>query len=724
MAGYAQQNFLLNEAAVNAEANGRPQKYNAYYPKDEFDSQIAYLQDMLTKFNDDVTADYFNISAMLEDAAFVAGQQWDAIIQSQRTIDNKPTLTINTAPALIAQVMGNRYLNETSIKVLPESGGTKDIAKTRQGLIRSIEKLSNADRAYDIAMQNAVIGGLGNFRIVARYAMGDVFDQELAIDPIPNPGAVVWDRLRMDPTGRDAGHVFVQDLMTQTSFEKKWPWAQPAEFGSTLAYTQMLQTNGWVTVDLVRVVDYYRMCSEERTIAMLTDGSIVDVTDAPQEEWLPKVAHRDGPNGQGTGDPMIRQTQRLYCEMTKCSANNVLEGPFKFWTSRVLVFRVPGWEINVGDTWNRFGMIRFAKDPMRYRNFWKSVKAEKLMQTPKARWLASSQSVAGYESLYQNSNVSNDPLLLYDAEVAGKPEQLPPMQVEAALIQEAGEADQDIRNVTNLHEASLGQQSNEVSGKAINARVRVGELGTVVYQHNTNAAIGEGGGVLNDLIPYYYDTPRTIEVLGEDGKEAQQRINDPNDPSSINITTGKYRVTVTFGPSYTTRRLEAVETIETMINAHPEMIPQYGDILFDNMDLPGSDAMAQRAKALLPPALKKPEDMTPEEKQQAQQAAQGAAEAAKQTHDLQEATIALARAKVDGEAARIQKEQQQAKLAESQIAESQLRIQLMQAQIAKLDAEVPKIHAETDHIGATTEEVLAAVALGLEDAKKQVVVKT
>jgi hypothetical protein len=614
--------------------------------------------------------------------------------------------------------MGNRLLNETAVRVLPDMGGTKDVAKTRQGLIRSIEKISNGDRAYDVAMQNQVIGGMGNFRVTAKYAASDVFDQELGLDPIPNPGAVVWDRLRMDPTGRDARHVYVQDLMLRTDFEKRWPWAQPGEVGSTLAYTQMLQTNGWMTVDLVRVVDFYHMCAVKRTIAMLNDGSIVDVTDKPPGDWINDVAMHPT-----SGAPIMRETMRPYCEMVKCSATNVLEGPFRYWTDRVLVFRVPGWEINVGDTWNRFGLIRFAKDPMRYRNFWKSVKAEKMMQTPRATWLASQEAVAGYEQDYRNSNVSNDPLLRYNAEAGSKPERLAPVQVEAALIQEASEADQDIRNVTNLHEASLGQQSNEVSGKAINARVRIGELGTVIYQHNLNMAIGEAGRVLNDLIPYYYDTPRMIKVLGEDGKSELVRINDPEDPESIDITVGKYQVTVTTGPSYTTKRVEAAETMETIINAHPEIMGWAGDILFRNLDIPGGEELAERAAKLLPPELQDMAEATPEQKKANDEKAQATQHAAKQADDKIEAEIAEARAKVDDWAAKVKETQAREALLVAQRDEVAARIAKMAAETQKIEAEVPKVHAETEHTAAMTQADLMATAAGFEDAKKQVVVK-
>lgn len=714
---YSQENYAKMKAAAEAVIAGRPEKKNEYYPKEDFKSQEEFLQDLCQTFNDDVTADYFNIQAFLEDAAFVAGQQWDPVMANQRILDQKPTLTINTAPALIAQVMGNRFLNETAVKVLPDMGGTREVAKVRQGLIRSIEKISNGDRAYDTAMQNSVIGGIGNFRIVPQYAANDVFEQELAIKPIPNPGAVIWDRMRQDPTGRDAKHVFVQDLMLRTEFEARWPWAQPGELGSTLAYTQMLQTNGWVTVDTVRVVDYYRMCAKKRTIAMLLDGSIVDVTEKPVDEWLADVAVHPV-----SGLPIMREALRTYCEMVKCSATDVLEGPFRYWTSRVLVFRVPGWEINVGDTWNRFGLIRFAKDPMRYRNFFKSVKAEKLMQTPKATWLATQESVAGHEDKFRYSNLSNDPLLMWNGETGQKPERIEPAQLEMAMIQEVNEADQDIRNVTNLHESSLGQQGNEVSGKAINARVRVGELGTVIYQHNLNLAIGECGGVLNELIPYYYDTPRTIKTLGEDGKSELQSINDPSDPASIDITRGKYQVTVTYGPAYTTKRVEAVETLETLINAHPEIMGWAGDLLFENMDIPGAEALAKRAAKLLPPGMRDVDEMSPEEQEQMQQAEAAAAKAAEEQSQLIQNQILEGQAKVEEWAARALESEARRELILAQKREVEARTGKTAAGIPAEELKADKTEAEIDKIRAETAVEIMAAEQGFEDAEKKTVV--
>lgn len=672
-----------NESDINhgKSPKGKP---NTYYPEG-YQDQEQFLMEMRQRFSDSVTADYFNITAMMQDSAFAAGEQWDPVVQADRLFNNKPTLTINTAPAIVGQVLGNRLMNETAINVIPDTGGSKPVANVRKGLIRSIQKQSQAQHAYNTALKNCVIGGLGWFRVTLEYSSNDVFTQDIVIGAIDNPAAVIQDRQATDPTGRDAKYTFIQDLMTIDQFRAAWPWASPGEIGANLAYTQMLQQQGWVTVDMIRVVSYWRLCSEKRTIAMFKDGKIVDVTEQPMPEWMDKVYV----NPQ-TGEPMVRESMRTYAEMCLCSATDVLEGPYRLWLDRIPVFRVPGWEIQVGDTRHRFGLLRFAKDPMRLRNYWRSIVAEKLMQTPKAVWTATKEAVQGHEEAWRQSNTTNDPLLIWNGEAGQAPQRVPPAQMEGALVEQAMMASQDIKDTTNIHEANLGQTSNEVSGKAINARQRIGELGTVIYQYNLNLAIEEAGRVINDLIPYVYDTPRTIKTLGEDGKADLVRINDPEDDKSIDITTGKYLITVTTGPSYETRRMEAVETMKELFGDAPEAYGVAADLFVENMDIPGAEQIAGRLRKNLPPQFQDPETMTDEEKQAAAQKADMDKEAA----DMQKAS-----AEADIEYKRAQSMQLMATAREAE------------ARAAKIMAEIEKTDAATHKtmIDAKSTEVHDAI---------------
>jgi hypothetical protein len=73
-----------------------------------------------------------------------------------------------------------------------------------------------------------------------------------------------------------------------------------------------------------------------------------------------------------------------------------------------------------------------------------------------------------------------------------------------------------MKDVTGIHDASLGIKINETSGKAINARQREGDVASLAYYDNGNAAVLEAGDVINQLIGQIYDGTRIIRVIGED----------------------------------------------------------------------------------------------------------------------------------------------------------------------------------------------------------------
>lgn len=589
-----------------------------------FADEAAFLQHMRKSFTEDADADRFNRDAAMEDARFMVGAQWDEVVRTAREAARKPVLTFNRLPAFVAQIVGNRRLNETSIKVIADNGGTKETAQVREDLIRSIQKISKAEKAYDRALENQVIGGIGNFQLLLDYTDNDVFLQELRVASIPDPLSVVWDRMLVDPTGRDARHCFVQERLTQDMFQQRWPWAMVADADLDEIYRGDLRTNGWYTQDDVRVVAWWRMITRRRELALLNDGAggtVADVTDLDPDSYLDRLMSRPD------GTPYLRAVDKPFAQMYLCSGLDVLEGPYTLPIDRVPVFRVPGWEVRVGEEVHRWGLLRFLKDPQKLHNYWRSVVAEKLMMTPRAKWLAPDTAVAGREKEWRNAHMSDDPLLVWNADAGTPPAPVPPAQLEQALIAEAQMTTQDLRDISNLHEASLGMQSNEVSGKAILARQRIGDLGTVIYHDNLNDAISECGRVMNDLLPIVYDTPRTVKILGPDGKDKMQAINGLT-ADAPDMTTGKYAVTVTTGPSYQTRRIETAESMMNLINAMPQAVSVAADLIVEAQDWNGADQIAKRLRKMLPPGILDPEDMTPQERQ--------AAAAGAQQHQAQE----------------------------------------------------------------------------------------
>lgn len=608
----------------------------------DFDSEAEFLADMREEFAKDISFDKFNRQAAQEDTQFMVGDQWNDTVRARREAARKPVMTINRLPAFVAQIVGNRRLNETVIKITPDAAEDVSVARVREGLIRNIQKVSRAELAYDKALENQVICGIGNFQAILDYDSDDVFDQSIRVAAINDPMAVVWDRMLQDGTGADARHVFVLDTYARKDFEAQWPWAQASDLEFSSAVMADLRSGGWFIENSVRVVSYWRMRTKKRTLALLNNGKTVDITDEEDPEVLNQVVMRED------GSPVMREVNRKYAQMYLCSGTDILEGPYNLEISRVPVFRVPGWEVNTGDRRHRWGLIRFLKDPQRLHNYWRSVIAEKLMLSPRAVWKATDTAVSGREQEWRQSHISDDSLLIWNSESGQEPKRVEPAQLEPALLGQAEITTQDIKDVSNIHEANLGMPSNEVSGAAIMARQRVSDTGTILYHDNLNKAIEQCGVVINELIPVVYDTARVIKVLGEDGQQDAQVINDFDNPNSIDITEGKYNVTVTTGPSYATKRIEAAANMMNLINAMPNVAQIAADKIVEAQDWPGAEEIARRLRMTLPPGIIDPKDMTPQQLQMAQGA---------QAQQQQTAQMAQA-----AEMAKLQKDQSQAAL--------------------------------------------------------------
>lgn len=614
---------------------------------DDFETEQEFLKHATKTFDADLSWDETNRRDGINDAEFAAGDQWEKFIKQRRIAAKKPTLTFNRLVAFIGQVVGGRRLNETVIKIAADDDAFKDTAKVRQALIRSIQKISKAEIAYNKAQENQVISGIGNFEACLEYAYDDVFEQDLKIRPINNAFSVVWDRFIQEPTGEDAEHVFTVRTMSHEDFKAEWPDKTVGDFSKD---TQLLGYDlkaGWLTSDKIRVVNYWRIRSRRRIVALLRDpedGSedVVDVTDKDGKDFLDRVVTND------EGVPVMREVDRKFAELYTLTSQDILEGPYELPINRVPIFRVPGWEFNVGEKVTRFGLIRFLKDPQRLHNYWRSVIAEKLTLTPKGNWIASVESVEGREAEWRNSHNSDDPLLTWNGEAGQAPIRVPPTQIEAGLIEQAGMASQDLRDISNIHEANLGQRSNEVSGRAIVARQRIGDTGTTIYSDNLELAIEACGRVLDQLIPFVYNTPRTITVLGEEGEELPaQVINDTTDESSVDITTGKYKVTSTTGPSTVTKRAEAADSMLNMVNAMPDTLAVAADKIIEAQDWPGSGEIARRLRNNMDPSLLNEKDLTDTQRQKLTQAQQQSQLQAQREEQIFQAELREKLAKAD-----------------------------------------------------------------------------
>ena len=136
------------------------------------------LNEALERFEETQSATNLNRLDAAKDIRFGRlADQWPAEIRKQRELEGRPCLTINRMPAFVRQVVNDARQNKPAIQVVPvDSGADIDTAEVIGGLCRAIERGSNAEVAYDTALEHAVSGGFGFFRIGIDYAQGDTFE--------------------------------------------------------------------------------------------------------------------------------------------------------------------------------------------------------------------------------------------------------------------------------------------------------------------------------------------------------------------------------------------------------------------------------------------------------------------------------------------------------------------------------------------------------------------
>lgn len=556
------------------------------YTPEGFESQEDFLSEMRESYALDLEFDRENRIEAVEDKRFAAGEQWDPIVLRHR--EGLPCLVINTVPQFTAQLVGDWRQSRNAVKVVPSENGDADVASIRSDLIRSIEMRSRAARVYDNAFESAITCGDGAYQIAVEYASEDVFDQEIVIKPIDDALSVVWDRMSIDPTGRDATHCFVDEIYPRKEFERLWPGADPSTLDNTTLND--CRAGGWIDTDGVRVTAYWRMIVRDRLLVLFEDGSIHAIDDNYDE-----LIERHG-------NPVrSRIAPCRYAQMHLVTGFKILAGPFEYKLTRLPIIRMSGRVVNLGGRRVRHGLVRFMKDPVRLRNFWRSVAAEQLGYAPKAQWIAPESAVEGREDDFRKAHLSRDPLLVYNDDAVAPPTRVQPPQIESALLNEAAVNTQDMKDVTGIHDASLGIRSNETSGRAIMARQREGDIASLTYYDNGNAAILEGGDVINQLIGQIYDGTRIIRVIGEDEQAKLLKINDPMDPNSPDLAVGTYDVAITTGASYTTRRVEAAQAMMEAVQVFPQLMQVAGDIIAKAQDWPGAQELSERLRKTIPP---------------------------------------------------------------------------------------------------------------------------
>lgn len=571
-------------------------------PEGEKTSDEDIIKSAKEKFSLARDVEQENREMALDDIRFgLLSEQWDEKIKNDRNKKGKPCLTINKLAANIRQVVNDSRQNKPAIRVRPvDDNSDPKTAEVFNGLIRNIETSSNADIAYDSAITQAVAGGFGYLRVNIDYADDDTFDRDIQIERIYDQFSVYGDPHATSADGSDWNCCFVVERMPKHEFEEKYPDADCSDFETDEDYD-------YVNEDGIWVAEYWKREESVKTICLLSNGVVQD-EDVYDE--LAEMYQAGGITKQETRATTAHKVTQYIITGKEVLETNEWAGKY------IPIVPVYGEEIIVENKRTFKSLIRDAKDAQRIFNYWRTTSTELVALAPKTPFIGEEGAFDVDTHKWESANVENYPYLTHKKGTA-PPQRQPFASIPAGVLQEAMNAADDIKATMGMFGASIGEEDNAISGRAIMARQRESDTGTFHFVDNLSRALRQVGRIIIDLIPHVYQPGRILRTIGEDNKKTENiQVQQPGQPNQqmpqqmpdgsesmrgvYDLTAGKYDVVVDVGPGYTTKRQEAATQMIEFSRVNPQAAGQIGDLIAKNLDWPGANEIEER---LRPPQL-------------------------------------------------------------------------------------------------------------------------
>lgn len=508
--------------------------------------------DIITKYKRAKLAWQGIFDKYIEDCRFANGDQWEQRLKAKREKQYLQCLVYDKIGPIITQVVNQMRKNSAAIKCAPVSeGANKNTAKVYDGLIKRIQYNSDAPVVYSSVGRNILTGGIGSFKI----EIDD--DNKPTIERVKDPTKIIVDPSADRANFSDAQYIFEEKWITKKTFERLFD-EDSVGIGKATNYDMF-------TADSVLILEYW--CKE---VSQGLDGKSTT------------TIYKYVLNGE---------------KVLKC---------YEWVGIYIPIIFVTGEEVYIEDEREYKGIVRGIKDAQKLLNLSKSRTGDYLQRSSTPQWLATTKNISENVEKWNESNVNGDPVLTYESDNGDKPQRLEAPAPPSGFQSISQEADVDMRNSVGVGDPNA-QVPDNISSKTLELHLAQANIGTYGYVDNINNAIKYAGEILVDLIPKLYTDAQIVEIMGIDGNISTVPLNQPYEENGQvvehNLASGKYSVLISKGPSYESQRTEALDKLMELVKITPEFMSVAGDIIFRNMDFEGSEEIADRLKAQIPPNI-------------------------------------------------------------------------------------------------------------------------
>jgi len=569
------------------------------------------IRQRIKKWDDDWR---FNKDQYHEFVSFTMGSQWTED-ESKLFIDYKKIpLSFNKLAPLINHLLGEQRQNTPNLQVVPDKGVDTETAAVRESLIKDISLNSSAKVVYQNAFQQAAIGGFGAYLIDTEYESerGDnAFNLVIVLRPTKDPTWCYWDVSSRSPCKTDgmfAGH---RIRMSRKMFASLYGEDVEKQIGSEANYDEGSAT-GWIfsTDDEITIIEDFEREYETSMMYQLSNGRIID-----------NKAYRDLERIEVEGKKYLvdndefvtvhnkRETHKYKIKRRKVAGDFLLEETDFPSEQLPIIFVDQNSYIDKSGKQICRPFIKDAKDAQRYINYLGTQSAYLMRVTRYDQFLVSKQNVRSPDTqvIWRDPATAQGGLIYDESPNGNVPQQLRPQELPASLINQYQRALADIEQCTGMYGTQMGEQGNEVSGNAIDARTKRGHYNTFVPFDSLNRAIACGGQIIDEMIPHVYDSEREMMLNMTDTGMTKVTLNQQMDEYGSQIKNdmkeGSYQIRLLPGPSFEGQKQENLESIQTVLQANPQLFSLVADLYVDNLPMANNIEMRNRLRTIVPPEI-------------------------------------------------------------------------------------------------------------------------
>lgn len=495
----------------------------------------------------------------------------------------RPNIEVNETEAYVSRLRGEFSKNMPGIEVSGTDGAQVDpeMIKVVEGHIRHILDDANTKGNFEYNIYtDTLAGGFSSAKVYTDYSGEMSFNQDIYVRRTFDPTMTAYDPMAREDDKSDGEFCVELYPMRKADFEREFSDVSL----DNVSYTTELAGFNWAystnNEDIIVVGDYYEKKKVRKKIVMLANGLVI--TMKQYKDYL-KRHEMSGRIEQAiaiVGEP--RMTTLTKIVRYRIMQTQILAFEETDYDSLPLVF-FDGNSVMIKDTDNSSvrrvtrPVIYHAKGAQRMKNYAIQSLVNELENINQGQFIAAMESIPAdndIAEMYRNPQQAN--VLIYKqfmdddtTKPLNPPQVLNRRNIPPEIMQTVQQSGMEMQKVLGAFDANLAKMTDkQTSGIAIQETVTLSNATAMPYVVGFFKGLQGVCNRILELIPKIYTTPRSIPVMGADGKKSFVLINQKGG-MRLDYDKNALKIKIQPGPSFGAQKEKAFNAMVAMQQVSP-----------------------------------------------------------------------------------------------------------------------------------------------------------